>query len=633
MKRIFGHLKGQPKLGLWYPKDSPFDMEAYSDSDYARASLDKKSTIGDCQFLGTSDNAYGLVIAKDKSCFVDTSEVTSVTSGKPLLNAAGIMLLLLGKEAGFPRVITPLFDSMMVQATADMGDTPVETHQTPIVINHLLQNPRRNKSLRGNKGRSLQEQVLDLQKAKDAQAKEIVALKKKENASKHGRMIEEIDQDDEVALDDDAQRRTNDADMFRVDDLAGQEVDMDTTTGEHEEKIIEDVSTAEPVTTAGEVVTTTADKVSAAPTTYMIELKVPIKKKDQKRIDEEYARKLEAEEQEAARLNRAQQDEEANISWNNTQAMKEADSLLVERLQVKEMEEFYDVQKKSVKFDWGDKKEAVFQTLKQKLCSAPFLALPEGSENFMVYCDASHKGLDVAQNEARKEENYITEDLCGMIKKPEPRADGTLCLNGRSWIPNLGNLRGVIMHESHKSKYSIHHGSEKMYQELKKLYWWPNIKDEIATYVEHPSDTYVFTVKMEILLEPSSNKLMRFDETFSEAWGRFKDLLRKCPHHGFLELHQIDTFYNALTQSNQDSLNAAADGNLLNPTPQHALTIIENKSKFRTSRNKPVVSKLSATTSSSIPAYLLEITTLTDAVKAMLLQNKTPSPTPVKAME
>ncbi|GKD32553.1 putative reverse transcriptase domain-containing protein [Tanacetum coccineum] len=87
-----------------------------------------------------------------------------------------------------------------------------------------------------------------------------------------------------------------------------------------------------------------------------------------------------------------------------------------------------------------------------------------------------------AQNEARKEENYGTEDLCGMIKRLEPRADGTLCLNGRSWIPNLGNLR-VIMHESHKSKYSIHPGSDKMYQDLKKLYWWPNIKAEIATYV------------------------------------------------------------------------------------------------------------------------------------------------------
>ncbi|GKC41950.1 putative reverse transcriptase domain-containing protein [Tanacetum coccineum] len=67
-----------------------------------------------------------------------------------------------------------------------------------------------------------------------------------------------------------------------------------------------------------------------------------------------------------------------------------------------------------------------------------------------------------------------------MIKKLEPRADGTLCLNGRSWIPNLGNLRGVIMNESHKSKYSVHPGSDKMYQDLKKLYWWPNMKADIA---------------------------------------------------------------------------------------------------------------------------------------------------------
>ncbi|GJT50756.1 putative reverse transcriptase domain-containing protein [Tanacetum coccineum] len=88
-----------------------------------------------------------------------------------------------------------------------------------------------------------------------------------------------------------------------------------------------------------------------------------------------------------------------------------------------------------------------------------------------------------AQNKARKEDNYRTEDLCGMIKKLESRADGTLYLNRRSWLPNLGNLRGVIMHESHKSKYSIHPGSDKMYQDLKKLYWWPNMKAEIATYV------------------------------------------------------------------------------------------------------------------------------------------------------
>ncbi|GJW04527.1 putative reverse transcriptase domain-containing protein [Tanacetum coccineum] len=88
-----------------------------------------------------------------------------------------------------------------------------------------------------------------------------------------------------------------------------------------------------------------------------------------------------------------------------------------------------------------------------------------------------------AQVEARKEENYETEDLHGMIKNLEPRADGTLCLKNRSWIPRSGDLRALIMHESHKSKYSIHPGSDKMYQDLKKLYWWPNMKAEIATYV------------------------------------------------------------------------------------------------------------------------------------------------------
>ncbi|GJY45073.1 putative reverse transcriptase domain-containing protein [Tanacetum coccineum] len=88
-----------------------------------------------------------------------------------------------------------------------------------------------------------------------------------------------------------------------------------------------------------------------------------------------------------------------------------------------------------------------------------------------------------AQVEARKGENYRAEDLCGMIKKLEPRVDEMLCLKNRSWKPCFGNLRALIMQESHKSKYSIHPGSDKMYQDLKKLYWWPNMKAEIATYV------------------------------------------------------------------------------------------------------------------------------------------------------
>ncbi|GJZ74010.1 putative reverse transcriptase domain-containing protein [Tanacetum coccineum] len=95
----------------------------------------------------------------------------------------------------------------------------------------------------------------------------------------------------------------------------------------------------------------------------------------------------------------------------------------------------------------------------------------------------------VAQIEAQKPENLKNEDVRGMIRKDipkeklEPRADGTLCLNGRIWLPCYGDLRTVIMHESHKSKYSIHPGSDKMYQDMKKLYWWPNMKADIATYV------------------------------------------------------------------------------------------------------------------------------------------------------
>ncbi|GJT02363.1 putative reverse transcriptase domain-containing protein [Tanacetum coccineum] len=289
---------------------------------------------------------------------------------------------------------------------------------------------------------------------------------------------------------------------------------------------------------------------------------------------------------------------------------------------------------KSVKFNWGEKEETAFQTLKQKLCSAPILALPEGSENFIVYCDASHKGLGAvlmqkekviayasrqlkiheknytihdlefgavvfalkmwrhylygmkcvvftdhkslqhildqkelnmrqrrwlellsdydcelcyhpgkanvvadilnAQVKARKEENYGTEDLHGMIKNLEPRADGTLCLRNRSWIPLFGDLRALIMHESHKSKYSIHPGSDKMYQDLKKLYWWPNMKAEIATYendsMEKLTRQYLkevvsrHGVPVSIISDRDGRFVSQFWQSLQEAFGTQLDM-------------------------------------------------------------------------------------------------------------
>ncbi|GJS46143.1 putative reverse transcriptase domain-containing protein [Tanacetum coccineum] len=176
--------------------------------------------------------------------------------------------------------------------------------------------------------------------------------------------------------------------------------------------------------------------------------------------------------------------------------------------------------------------------------SAPILALPEGIENFVVYCDASHKGLAVvlmqkekviayasrqlkiyeknyttrnldlqhildlkelnmrqrrwltllsdydfqilnAQTKVMKEENVKEENLGDMNKEFKACLDGTLYIEKRSWLPRLGGLRELIMHESHKSKYSIYPGSDKIYHDLKKLYWWPNMKAEIATYVRN----------------------------------------------------------------------------------------------------------------------------------------------------
>ncbi|GJS88558.1 reverse transcriptase domain-containing protein, partial [Tanacetum coccineum] len=122
------------------------------------------------------------------------------------------------------------------------------------------------------------------------------------------------------------------------------------------------------------------------------------------------------------------------------------------------------------------------------------------------------------------------------------------------------------------------------------------------------------------------------DESFCEAWDRFKDLLRACPHHGFTKLHQLDTFYNALTPTDQDSLNVVAGGNLLTKTPRDVLTIIENKSKVRNSRNKPIVSKVSTNAPSSSTPHFLKIAALTDAVKAMLAEKSSP-PASVKAFE
>ncbi|GJT48280.1 reverse transcriptase domain-containing protein [Tanacetum coccineum] len=127
----------------------------------------------------------------------------------------------------------------------------------------------------------------------------------------------------------------------------------------------------------------------------------------------------------------------------------------------------------------------------------------------------------------------------------------------------------------------------------------------------------------------------KFEETFSEAWERFKELLRACPHHGFTELTQVDTFYNGLNDNDQDSLNAAAGGNLLSKTTREALNIIENKSKVRYSRNKPNASRMNTTSRENVSKTDERIDKLADQLSTLveIVSKKVVTPAPVKAVE
>nr|GEU85318.1 hypothetical protein [Tanacetum cinerariifolium] len=159
--------------------------------------------------------------------------------------------------------------------------------------------------------------------------------------------------------------------------------------------------------------------------------------------------------------------------------------------------------RKNKKYEWGKEEEEAFQTLKQKLCSVSILALPKGTEDFVVYCDASLRSYRAVLMQREKkvlnlrqrrwiellsdydcEIQYhpgkanVVADALSQKERIRPLRVQALMMTIHNDLP-----KNLVMHELHKSKYSIHPGSNKMYQDLKPLYWWPNMKDDIATYV------------------------------------------------------------------------------------------------------------------------------------------------------
>ncbi|GJU68344.1 putative reverse transcriptase domain-containing protein [Tanacetum coccineum] len=124
---------------------------------------------------------------------------------------------------------------------------------------------------------------------------------------------------------------------------------------------------------------------------------------------------------------------------------------------------------KNKTYVWGDKQDEAFQILKEKLCNAPMLALPDGPDDFV--------------SEASKDLKAPTEWLRGLERHFKQRDDGEIYFFDRIWIPSVGGVRKLIMDEAHTSRYSVHPGTDKMCYDLRDLYWWPGIKRDIAEYV------------------------------------------------------------------------------------------------------------------------------------------------------
>ncbi|GJW39130.1 putative ribonuclease H-like domain-containing protein [Tanacetum coccineum] len=320
VKRIFRYLKGKPQLGLWYPRESSFDLEAYSDSDYAGANLDRKSKIGEAEYVATA-------------------------------NCCG-----------------------QWQEERNNPDKATELHLIPDIrgSNYCLARAPRDK----NGIKTLPPELIDV--------------------SNNLRTYEQQ------------------KDIEEIRNEVRQQ--MKVKTGLHMDRVWD--TNAQGLWSCSD-----AEGKDHKSLQYIL---------DQKDLNMGQRRWI-----------KLLSDNDCEIRYHPGKANVVADAL-----------------------SRKDKEPIRVRSLVMTVHTN----LPERILN--------------AQTEAMKDENVKAENLRRLIKPIfEIRSDGIQCFEGRIWLPLFGGLRDLIMHESHKSKYSIHPGSDKMYQDLKKLYWWPNMKAEIATYV------------------------------------------------------------------------------------------------------------------------------------------------------
>nr|GEX71461.1 hypothetical protein [Tanacetum cinerariifolium] len=206
---------------------------------------------------------------------------------------------------------------------------------------------------------------------------------------------------------------------------------------------------------------------------------------------------------------------------------------------------------KNEAYVWGDKQEEAFRILKEKLCNALVLALPDGPNDFVgkanVVADALSKKERLkprrvrvmsmtiqsnlkakileAQGKASKDLKAPTKRIKGLKSHFKRRDDSRIYFFDRIWIPSVGGIKKLIMDEAHTSRYSVHPGVDKMYYDLRDLYWWPGMKRDIFEYVSKCLTCYKIKAEHQ---KPSG--LLQQPEIPKLKWEKITmDLVTKLP--------------------------------------------------------------------------------------------------------
>ncbi|GJX52692.1 uncharacterized mitochondrial protein-like protein [Tanacetum coccineum] len=537
VKRIFRYLKGQPKLGLWYPKDSPFDLVAYTDSDYAGASLDRKSTTGGCQFLGCRLISW--------QCKKQIVVANSTTEAEYVAASSCFILNTAGKAKKSVRL---MMEELCKNRQSDLVRKRIERVERELCKNRQSDLVRKRIERSGElKNRKRVEYIKNRQSVwngigvNTGDSKLMLLginllLLVKVNAARHKLTTAGERGGTGVWVGRGGRgRRPKEGNDERVDDLNGQGNDQGMRANGDVERVNKNNGDVVNENVQENLRNIIVNRNRIEKMEYVhdmsgcsIDQKVKYIAGSFVVVESRHGRAGHA-----AYTNRFHE-----FASNGAKDYTEGSIKKVEKRG--SVGNLARIGVKCKAFDWGKEQELTFQTLKDKLSNALVLALPDGSEDFVVYCDASrkkrviyidHKSLQhifsqkelnmrqhrwielfsdydceiryhpgkanvVADDLSRKErvkpkrvramnmtfqssikdrilvvQKEAVDEFAGLQKgldeMIEYRSDRALYYLDRIWVPLKGDERTLIMDETHKSKYSVHPGADKMYYDLK----------------------------------------------------------------------------------------------------------------------------------------------------------------------